>query len=588
MLRQLNHAILTLFVLAAFPGRAAAQTTSVGQRLEHLDLRDYRGKQHSLTDYASNDLIVLAFLGTECPLAKLYGPQLQKLSGSYPGVQFLGINSNRQDSITEIAASARSQNILFPILKDIGNRVADKLGAVRTPEVFVLDQDRKVRYRGRIDDRYGIGYIRDDATRYDLKVALDELLAGEEVSKPYVEPVGCHIGRVIEPQEDCAVTYSNQISRIMQANCVECHRKGEIAPFELRKYDEVVGWAETIAEVVQENRMPPWHADPKHGSFANERRLTSEEKQQVLEWVDNGAPEGDPEMLPAPRQFPVVGWRLPREPDAVFHMQEEPYDVPAEGIVDYKYFTVQTGFTEDKWVNGIELLPGNPPVVHHFLVLIRTPGNSQANLRSGFLGAYVPGLRADPYPKGMAKRIPAGSTLFFQLHYTPIGVPQTDNSKIGFLFAEPEEVTHILVTHQTANNGFRIPPNEANHKVQATSRSYKEEVELVAFAPHMHMRGKSFTYDALHPDGRRETLLHVPAYDFNWQTTYKLEQAISLPAGTRLHCVAHFDNSRGNLANPDPTIPIVWGDQIWDEMMIGYYDIAVPVEKIKAVFGAFR
>ncbi len=561
-----------------------AKPSVLGREVTAFSLKDYRGKTHKLSDYADQKLLVIAYLGTECPLAKLYAPRLESLSEKYKGqgVAFLGINANRQDSLTEIAAHARIHDLKFPVLKDLGNQVADQMGAVRTPEVFVLDKDRKVRYHGRIDDQYGVGFIRENVTREDLAIALDELLAGKPVSEPLTEAVGCFIGRVREVKADGEVTWSNQISRLFQKRCVECHREGDIAPFSLTNYEEVAGWGETIAEVIEDNRMPPWHADPKFGHFKNERRLSDAEKKLVYQWVADGCPEGDSQKLPAPRTF-LTGWQLPKEPDQIITMRDKPYDVPAEGTVRYQYFQVDPGFTEDKWIKMAEVQPGNRAVVHHILVIVRPPeGFRRGGLeRSEWLAGYVPGMRTKQYPEGSAKLIPAGSKLVFQVHYTPNGSPQKDLSRVGLIFAKPEDVTKAIVTTKAVNHRFRIPPGDDNHLVEATSGSLPVEVELLAMMPHMHLRGKSFHYEAVYPDGKRETLLDVPAYDFNWQTGYVLKEPLKFPAGTRMHCVAHFDNSQFNPANPDPGKTVTWGDQTWNEMMIGYFDIGVPIELVR-------
>ncbi len=551
----------------------------IGRQAASFALKDYRGKVHKLEDFAQADILVIAVLGTECPLAKLYGPRLVELATAYADrpVQFVGLNANRQDSITEIAAYARVHEIPFPILKDVGNHVVDQLGAVRTPEVFVLDKQRVIRYWGRIDDRYGVGYQRDQPQRQDLQLALEDLLAGRPVAMPVTTAVGCHIGRVHEPDPDCEVTYSNQIARILQKRCVECHRAGQIAPFALTKYDEVAGWADTIAEVVHDGRMPPWHASSQHGSFANDRRLSQEEQQLIHRWADAGAPEGDASQLPKPIEY-LEGWQMPREPDLVIPMRSTPYQVPAEGVVRYQYFSVDPGFQEDRWVKMAEVVPGNRAVVHHVLVGAQPPANRRnapGVAGNQFLAAYVPGLVPRPFPAGMAKLVPAGSKLIFQLHYTPIGSPQTDISKVGFLFADPDEVTHAVITGNARQRKLDIPPGASNHQVEATSIAAGVDVSLLTLMPHMHLRGKAFRYEAIYPDGQREILLDVPAYDFNWQTSYRLSEPKLLPAGSRMHCVAHFDNSAGNLANPDPTKTVGWGDQTWNEMMIGYFDIAI-------------
>ncbi len=555
---------------------------SIGRTVAAFTLQDYRGHQYSLNDFAEHPILVVAVLGTECPLAKLYAPRLVRLAREYAsrGVGFVGINPNSHDSITELAAYARLHGIDFPLLKDLGNRVADQMGAERTPEVFVLDQERRICYRGRIDDQYGVGYIRPEPQRQDLKMALDDLLAGRPVAQACTPVTGCLIGRVAQPQDSAAVTYANQIARILQSRCVECHRDGDIAPFALTEYAEVAGWSEMIAEVVREGRMPPWHASPEFGTFANDRRLSDAERQAIFDWVAAGAPEGDPRELPPPRQF-VSGWQLPQKPDLIVPMRQQPYEVPAEGVVQYEYFRVDPQLAEDRWIQAVEVLPGNRAVVHHILVFAEPPGGFDRDFAGGargFLAGYVPGVRALPYPDGMAKFLPAGSSLVFQLHYTPIGSVQNDLSQIGFVFADAESVRYEVKTMSAFQPFLQIPPEVSDHR-EATRTRLHESVQLLAMMPHLHVRGKSFQYLSRLP-GQSEwtTLLDVPAYDFNWQTAYRLTQPLALPSGTEIRCVAQYDNSEDNLNNPDPKATVRWGEQTWDEMLIGYFDMAVPLD----------
>ncbi len=382
----------------------AEKTAIIGRQVDDFTLEDYRGTKHSLADYAKSPAVAIVFLGTECPLAKLYGPRLAELAAAYEdrGVTFLGVDANSQDALTEIAAYARNAGIKFPILKDSGNVLADALGAARTPEVFVLDKDRAVRYHGRIDDRLGIGYVRQQAATDFLGDALNQLLAGEPVKTASVDSVGCLIGRVRKPSTNAEVTYSNQIARILQNRCVECHREGEIAPFAMSNYSEVAGWAESIAEVVRERRMPPWHADPKAGHFRNDRSMPEAEKELIYQWVAAGAPEGDASQLPEPKQY-VAGWTLPTKPDVVFTVQEEPYKVPADGVVNYQFFVVDPKFTEDKWVKASQIIPGSAPVVHHVLCFVQPPGGGREQFDAnglGFLSAYVPGLLRHAVSRG--------------------------------------------------------------------------------------------------------------------------------------------------------------------------------------------
>lgn len=546
-------------------------------------LKDYRGKEHALADFRDNQFVVGIFLGTECPLAKLYGSRVAELSKQFGprGVAFVGFISNQQDSITEISSYARRHAIEFPVLKDLKNEFADQIGAERTPEVFVWDQSGRIHYRGRIDDQYGVGYARSKPTRHDLTIALDQLLADKQVTTPVTKAVGCLIGRVRQPDPNSRITYSNQIARIMQKRCVECHRAGEIAPFELRNYDEVVGWSEMIAEVVKESRMPPWHADPAHGEFLNDRRLSDEEKEQIFAWVSAGAPEGNPADLPPPRKF-IDGSQLPQAADIEFTMREKPFVVKAEGEVAYQNFIVDPGFKEDKWITMAEALPGNRSVVHHIVVYIVPPtSKAKRGFAPGtqFLTTYVPGYQSRPLPEGMAKWMPAGSKLIFQLHYTPIGTEQTDLSKLRLVFTNLSEVNRVVVSSavQIRHQDFLIPANAQNHRSEASQKIRFKDAKLISLFPHMHLRGRSFRMEVKYPDGQRETLLNVPNYDFNWQTTYRLRAPKSIPEGAELIIVGHHNNSSTNLANPDPSESVRWGDQTWEEMLIGLYEWSIPM-----------
>jgi hypothetical protein len=492
------------------------------------------------------------------------------------GVAFVAINSNQQDSITETAAHAQRHAFAFPVLKDSANKIADLFGAVRTPEVFVLDHDRVVRYWGRIDDQFGIGFQKRDATRHDLQVALEELLAGKNVSQPSTEAVGCLIGRVKRPAPSGNVTYSNQVARILQNRCVECHHDGQIAPFALTNYDEVVGWAEMITEVVHERRMPPWLADKKHDQFKNDPSLTKEEIATLDQWVENGCPEGNPADVPAPAEM-AKGWGI-SQPDQVFYMRDQPYTVPAEGVVNYQIYTVDPGFKEDHWIQQAEVKAGNPAIVHHVIVFIQQPGGDRFGAPQM---AYAPGMTPRRFEKGMAIRAAAGSKLVFQVHYTPNGTKQQDRSYVGFVYADSKQVTQEVLGGVCGNLDLNIPPGDGSHQVTARKLFLKDTI-LVGMNPHMHLRGKSFRYELELPNGAREVLLDVPRYDFNWQLWYMLKEPKLVPKGSRMICTAYFDNSDDNPANPDPSKAVNWGEQTWDEMMFGFYSSVKPRAAITA------
>jgi peroxiredoxin/mono/diheme cytochrome c family protein len=567
---------------------AGAGDGSKFERVADFELQDFRGKPHRLADYADRPVVVLAFLGTECPLARLYAPRLQELSEEFGDkVQFLGIDSNTQDSVTELASYARVHGVKFPLLKDLGNKVADQIGARRTPEVFVLDADRVVRYAGRIDDQYGggssTGYAQPTVKKRDLANAISDLLAGKAVQVAKTEAPGCLIGRVREVDPNSPVTYSNQIARILQKNCVECHRPGQIAPFSLTDYSEVAGWSEMIEEVVRDQRMPPWHADPKYGHFYNDRSLSDMDKEAIYAWVKAGAPEGNPSELPEPVEF-TEGWQY-RVPDELIYMQGDEFELLTEGTMPYKYFVVDPGWTEDRWIKSTECLIGNRAVVHHIFVFAVPPGveipdfkgpdSNEEEFNPGqggveLIAGAAPGTPAWVHPEGFGTYLAAGTRLVFQMHYTPNGRENKDRSAIGFTFSKAEDVRHDASMSMAINFGFRIPAGADNHPVEAVHK-FKKDTLILNLAPHMHLRGKSFKYDLEYPDGTTETILSVPRYDFNWQMIYMLQEPKFVPAGTTMRCLAHFDNSPQNLANPDPDSEVRWGDQTWEEMCIGWF-----------------
>ena len=298
MARLGKLAILVSLLLAATRElTSAADEAAAESRIADITQHDFQCKPFKLADLAGQRLIIVAFLGVDCPLAKRYSPLLDKLAVEYAprGVAVVGIDANSQDSIAEIAAFVRAQGIRFPLLKDTGNVIADRFAAERTPEVFVLDKQRAVRYRGRIDDQYTAGAARPEPKQNDLRQALDELLANKAVSQPRTEVAGCLIGRARAADASSLVTYEADIAPLLERRCVECHRPGQIGPFSLTDFDEVSGWAEMIGEVVADGRMPPWHADPRFGRFEGDRHLTDDEKQLIKTWVAAGAPRGKPQ-----------------------------------------------------------------------------------------------------------------------------------------------------------------------------------------------------------------------------------------------------------------------------------------------------
>lgn len=371
-----------------------------------------------------------------------------------------------------------------------------------------------------------------------------------------------------------AVTYHRDVAPIVQSKCLTCHRAGQVGPFPLSTFAEVQRRRAGIAETVEDRRMPPWHADPAIGHFRNDRSLTDRERAVLLAWVGQGTPEGDPQDAPPAATFDG-DWRI-GAPDAVFAIPRA-YTVKAEGTVKYQYFLVPTRFTEDRWIQALELKPSARAVVHHIIVFAIEPGGGLppgSGSLGGQLASYAPGDEAQIFPEGMAKKVKANSTLVFQVHYTPIGKPVEDRSEIGLKFATaPVEREVKTIGVRTNPRGLKIGPGEANVESRS-SYTFRDDMVLLSLSPHMHLRGRDFRYEATYPDGRTEALLSVPAYDFNWQTTYKLAEPKRMPKGTRIDCLAHFDNSAANpaLTADDVTRNVRWGDQTSDEMMIGYID----------------
>jgi peroxiredoxin len=570
--------VLTALILAAATLGASASADvkqtppAPGATIADFTLKDIHRRSRSLGAFKDKKAFVVVFVGTECPLANLYIPSLIDLHQEYAGkgVEFLAINANAQDTFTQVSAHAQEREVPFAVLKDFNHKVADAFGAKRTPEAFLLDANRVIRYHGRIDDQYGIGYRKAKPTRRDLKEAIDDLLAGKPVRTATTEVSGCLIARAKKPRVAGKVTYTKQVARIMQKRCQECHRPGEIGPFSLLSYKDARAWADTIHEVVLEQRMPPWHADPRHGKFANDRRMSQEETDTLLAWVEQGCPKGDDSDLPPPLSLPR-GWKIGK-PDSVFQMEEE-FKVPAAGVLPYKRFTVDPGFKEDRWVQRAEARPGNRAVVHHIIVYIQTPG-TPLYARDGtasMLVGWAPGDMPALFSEGMGKRIPAGSKLVFEVHYTPNGTAQADRSSVGIIFAK-KKPEHVVETNILAQMGFRIPPGAGNHKGEL-NYTFQRDATLLGFMPHMHLRGTSARYVVTYPGGRRETLLFVPDYDFSWQSIYRFEKPLAIPKGTKLTWIGHWDNSADNPRNPDPKKEVRWGLQTWDEMMNGWMEV---------------
>ena len=537
--------------------------------------------------------IVLYFNSTECPVTNRYIPSLRRMHRELidDNVMVVAVNSNQHDTEEEMRKHANEYELEIPVLCDATGIVARMLAASRTAEAFVLDHRLRVRYRGVIDDRFERGVTRPKATATFLADAVSAVLAGRSVKTPITDVEACplHLApAVAESPPHNTVTYSEHAAAIIQRRCQSCHRPGAIGPFELMNYDDAKSWSSSIREVVTSGLMPPWHADAPHGHFVNDRRLTDEEYETLLDWIDGGTLKGDPSKLPEPRAFPK-SWSI-GDPDLVIPM-EKAIKVPAETPelgVPYKYVWGGSPFEHDAWVTAAEVHPGAADVVHHASVYIvpdgtrielvedERPTGLVAELTSPInslphLVSFVPGDNAFIRRAGLAMRIPKGARLLFEMHYTPTGKEAVDCTEVGLRFTSTPP-RHEVHSSAVLNYWFTIPPRAANHQVQAKTPRFKRDSILLTMNPHMHYRGKSFKYELIKPSGERSLLLNVPRYRFDWQSTYVLSEPIEIPAGSRIACTAVFDNSEDNPFNPDPTVRVQWGEQTWQEMMLAGFE----------------
>jgi hypothetical protein len=458
------------------------------------------------------------------------------------------------------------------VLIDDTQEIARLLDVKRTAETICIDTANwTVFYRGALDDQLVEGAQKPQAGEKFVENALVEFLASKSVTRPKTVGRGCLItfeapaGPGARP-----VSYVNEIAPMLQTKCVGCHSPGNIAPFALSSYQKVKGRAEMIREVLVARRMPPWDADPRYGHFKNDRSLTLAQQKTLLRWIDEGAPRDDgPDPL-AQTTTEAPRWPM-GQPDYIVKLPA-PEQIAATGVFDYRYVDVPSPTTNDVWLAAAVFRPDNRRVVHHLIVRAKYSKTPKRARDDVFLTGWAPGIDAQAYPEGTGKFLGKGATLNFELHYTASGKPETDQSELGlYVLKSPPKLP--LQTRAAVNFDVLVPPHESEAPSYAIY-GFKQESLLFDVAPHMHLRGSWFKFEALYPSGERETLLSVPRYDFNWQTIYRLAEPKVIPAGTWIFCTGGFDNSAGNPSNPNPDKRIKWGDQSFDEMFIGFMDVA--------------
>jgi hypothetical protein len=528
---------------------------------------------------------VLVFYSPECPISNSYSPTLATLVDTFVDkpVKWIGVCVDPDLSNAEVEAHARDFGLKLALARDRRGAFARKIGAKMTPEAFVIDAGGKVRYHGRIDDQFAARRVRNAVpSGSELADAIAAVLGGHEVTEPYVAPVGCPIP---EPAGGLArPTYCKDVAPILQKNCQECHRPGQVGPFALENYEQARKRATDIATVVENRAMPPWKAAPHVGvAFKDARFLSDHEVATLAAWAEAGAPEGNRADLPPPAVF-AADWQL-GTPDLVIDTGCD-FAIPAAGEDIYRCFVVPTNLDKDMYVSAIEYRPGNRRVVHHILSYVDTSGKARERDQadpgpgyscfggpgeetSGDLGGWAPGMRPSQLPDGIGRSLPKKSDVIIQMHYHPSGKPESDRSTIGLYFAR-KPVKQILHWSGAANLEMQLPPGQTNIEIKA---QWEIPVDVVAYAvtPHMHLLGKDMLMSIKYPDGRVQDLIKIDAWDFNWQYSYYFRDPLELPKGSELLVTAHFDNSRLNPRNPNkPPKLVTWGEATTDEMCIGF------------------
>jgi len=539
----------SLAAIASLLASPLVLALSPGDKVDNFRLTDHQGATHELYYLSDMKAVVLFAQGNNCAAARDAASTLKTLRNQYQaqGVEVLGINSNLTDTREAIVKATAATGMDMPILVDESQLIGESLGLTKNGEVLVVDPKTwQLAYRGGIDQ---VG---------DAVGALVNAQAMKITQSPLT---GCNIAMPERAKRaaHATISYEKTIAPMLLDKCVTCHRQGGIGPWAMTSYDMVRGFAPMIREVLRTQRMPPWHADPHYQAFSNDRSLSLAQTKTLVHWIEADAPRGtggDP-LLTQPKSWPT--WTL-GEPDLIIRTPE--FNVPATGVVPYQMVSVESPLDHDVWVRAVDYVPGARAVLHH---VIASVGNSRIGATS--LNNYVPGAGPLVMPADNGIFLPKGSKFQFQMHFTPNGREATDVTQLGLYFMkDPPKYNYRALIF--ANPRLKIPAGAKEHTEKA-EQIVKKDSLVYSVHPHSHFRGKSAQFVAYLPDGREEMLLNVPRYDFNWQTTYDLQQPVALPAGTRIVYTTVFDNSSQNKANPDPNREIRWGEQTWDEMVFG-------------------
>ena len=538
----------------------SARGTEQTARNELGSLRSPDGRLIDL-DAPKEGFSVLIFYSSECPISNAYSPTLNSLyDGSRgPRVKWTGVCVDPDLSDADVKAHWRDFGLKFPVVRDRRGVFARKIGATVTPEAFVIDAQGKVRYHGRIDDQFAARKLRKaNPSGNDLKDAIAALLKGNEVKAAHVPAVGCPIPEV--KTLSTTPTYSKHVAAILQRNCQECHRRGQVGPFPLETFEQARKRAVDIATVVEDRAMPPWKASHQVGfKFKHDRSLSDQDIATIMAWAEAGAPEGNPADLPPPVKFPD-DWTIQGGPDLVLDIGTD-FAIPATGKDVYRCFVVPTSLPQDVYVSAIEYRPGNRRVVHHILSYVETKGEARKKDAAfpgpgyecfsgpevpidGDLGGWAPGNQPSQLPDGIGRALPRNADVIIQVHYHPSGKPEVDRSRIGLRFSR-SPIRQTLHWNLAANPEMKLPAGDSNIEVKA---AWEVPVDVIAHAvvPHMHLLGRDMLMTVTFPGGRTQDLIKIDDWDFNWQYGYYLEQPLDLPKGSVVKVIAHYDNSDGN------------------------------------------
>lgn len=555
-------------ILAADPARTAPNFALLDLSGRHVEL-----------DRAGGRAVVLFFTGVGCPIARKNARKLVNLAQAYAdrGIRFWIVNTYPDDTLADAAAEVRELGLgSLTYLRDPDQMLALALGVERTAEAVLITTERhRILYQGAIDDQFTEGTERPQPSTHYLVEALDQFLAGTPVTRSASPARGCRIAFSTAVTAPAPPDYATQVAPILQRNCVQCHRTGGIGPWAMDGHPRVRNYSRMIEEVLLTQRMSPFNPDPAFGQFDNGHRLDRVEIQTLLRWVASGAPAGtgiDPLARPQP---PLPDWPL-GTPDVVLRLPR-PELIPATGVLEYRHIPIPSPLTNEFWISGADIRPGNRRVVHHAILYARWPGCPDDGTGNGVhVFGWAPGATPATYPPGVGKRMPAGTTFTLEMHYTTNGSEQTDQTEVA-LYLHPGPQQRDAQTRHVAQYRIEIPAGDPEARHEASHR-FSRATTLYALSPHMHVRGKWMKYELLLPDGNRQTLLHVPRYDFNWQFTYRLAKPIQVPRGAVLHVTGAFDNSPANPSNPDATRSVQFGLQSWEEMFIGFFDAAEEPE----------